>query len=284
MDKNTILNDLGVERTEDFDVKRAIRQRIDYLKDYVLNNNVSSIVLGISGGVDSTTAGRLAQIAMDELAGEHQRDYKFIAVRLPSHVQADEAEAQTALDFIEPNYTLTLNVGPLADLAIDTVNSAIEQEFGTNMTDELFDFTKGNIKARSRMIMQYAVAGIKNGLVLGTDHNAEAVMGFYTKYGDGGCDILVLNGLNKRQVRLVAKELGAPEVLYSKVATADLEEDKPQIPDEVALGVTYDDIDDFLEGKEVSPEAEVKIIAQYTKTVHKREMPVGFTSHSLQNI
>lgn len=98
----------------------------------------------------------------------------------------------------------------------------------------------------------------------------------YTKHGDGACDFIVLNGLNKRQVRLCAKELGAPEWLYEKVATADLEDLNAQVPDEVALGVTYDKIDDFLEGKEIEIEAEKCIINQYRITQHKRAMPVGF--------
>src|ERR1044071_3915976 len=84
-------------------------------------------------------------------------------------------------------------------------------------------FLLGNIKARQRMIAQFALAGAMRGLVIGTDHSAEALMGFYTKFGDGAADILPLAGLNKRRVRAVAKLLGAPDDLVFKVPTADLE-------------------------------------------------------------
>ena len=88
-----------------------------------------------------------------------------------------------------------------------------------------------------------------SGAVVGTDHAAEAITGFYTKYGDGGADITPLWRLDKRQGRAMLELLNAPEHLYKKVPTADLEEDRPALPDEVALGVTYNDIDDYLEGK-----------------------------------
>ena len=102
-----------------------------------------------------------------------------------------------------------------------------------------------------------------NGVVLGTDHAAEAVTGFYTKYGDGGVDLTPIFRLNKRQGKQLLKHLGCPEHLYLKIPTADLEEERPALPDEVALGVTYDEIDDYLEGKEVPEEAKKKIEGHY---------------------
>ncbi|MNV09363.1 NH(3)-dependent NAD(+) synthetase [compost metagenome] len=137
------------------------------------------------------------------------------------------------------------------------------------------DFHKGNIKARQRMIAQYALAGAAGGLVIGTDHCAEALMGFYTKFGDGAADILPLTGLNKRRVRAVAARLGAPEKLVFKTPTADLETDNPGLPDEVAFGLTYDVIDDFLEGKTIDAVAAEKIISTYNASQHKRDLPYG---------
>jgi NAD+ synthase len=101
------------------------------------------------------------------------------------------------------------------------------------------------------------------------------VVGFYTKYGDGACDLTPLAGLNKRRVRALGTELGASQEITSKVPTADLEDHKPQLPDEVALGVSYADIDDYLEGKEVSEEARRTIEDWHRRTAHKRAMPVG---------
>ena len=133
------------------------------------------------------------------------------------------------------------------------------------------DFAKGNVKARARMIAQYEVAGIVGGLVIGTDHSAENITGFYTKWGDGACDLAPLFGLSKRQVRQLAQTLGAPSKLVDKVPTADLECLTPQKADEHALGLSYDQIDDFLEGKAVTPEVEQKIVAIYNGTQHKRQ-------------
>jgi NAD+ synthase len=274
--KKEILEIAGVTPMSKFDVKKAIRDRIDYLKNYVRKSGMKGIVLGISGGVDSTTAGSLSQIAMKELRDEGY-DAQFIAVRLPYKIQLDEEDAQEAIKFINADQIIDVNIGNGTDGIFDSVLSGLynstmneEKELATN------DFVKGNVKARMRMIAQYAIAGKFGCLVLGTDHNAEFTAGFYTKHGDGACDLTVLNGLNKRQVRACAKELGAPEWLWSKVATADLEEDNPQVSDEIALGFKYDDMDDFLEGKEIDIEAEKRIIQQYKITIHKREMPVGF--------
>ena len=130
------------------------------------------------------------------------------------------------------------------------------------------------MKARQRMITQYAVASENAGAVIGTDHAAENVTAFFTKYGDGGADILPLFRLNKRQGKALLKELGAPEALYLKIPTADLEDDKPLVADEVALGVTYDAIDDYLEDKKVSETDQQTIENWYKKGQHKRHLPI----------
>jgi NAD+ synthase len=120
------------------------------------------------------------------------------------------------------------------------------------------------------MVAQYEVAGFVGGLVLGTDHSAENITGFYTKYGDGACDLAPLFGLSKRQVREVAAFLGAPETLVKKVPTADLEELAPQKADEDALQLSYDQIDDFLEGKNSDNRVSERLVNIYNATQHKR--------------
>ena len=274
--KKRILKELGVNPTATFDVNRAINERVDYLKHVISSNAMSGFVLGISGGVDSFVAGKLAQKAVEELRSEGY-NATFFAVRLPAHTQADEDEAQLALKHINPDNTLVVNVGGIADVAMNAVvNGLWKAEIPKDTLHTSLDFAKGNMKARARMAVQYAIAGLTNKLVLGTDHNAEAVMGFYTKFGDGGCDLIVLNKLNKRQVRIMAEALEGHPDTVKKIPTADLEEDRPQVPDEQILGVSYDQIDDFLEGKEVDIDAENIIISQFEKTMHKREMPLSF--------
>ena len=165
-----------------------IRRSVDFLKAYLSAHPfLKTLVLGISGGQDSTLAGKLSQMAITELRDETgDTALQFIAVRLPYGVQADEQDCQDAIAFIQPDRVLTVNI-------------------------------KGK--------------------------------------------------------QLLAA-LGCPEHLYKKAPTADLEDDRPSLPDEAALGVTYDNIDDYLEGKTLD-EGTAKIIeGWYLKTEHKRRPPI----------
>lgn len=249
------------------DPKQEVRRTIDFLKDYLMAHPfLKTYVLGISGGQDSSLAGRLAQLAMEEIRAETgDESYQFIAVRLPYGIQNDEADAIAALEFIQPDQIMTINIKESTDAMV----KALEIN-----PLEISDYNKGNIKARQRMIVQYAIAGQMAGAVIGTDHAAEAVTGFYTKFGDGAADITPLWRLTKGQGRELMKELQSPERLYLKVPTADLEENKPMIADEVALGVTYQAIDDYLTGKEVPEQDAATIEKWYLKSQHKRHLPI----------
>lgn len=256
----------------EIDVDFEIQRRVAFIKNTMKQSGCKSIVLGISGGVDSTTCGRLAQLAVNELNAESStQDHQFIAVRLPYGEQKDEDEAQIALSFIQPSQSVSVNIKDGVDGAHASTLLALE---GTGLIPNdsaKIDFVKGNVKARARMIAQYEIAGLVGGLVLGTDHSAENITGFYTKFGDGACDLAPLFGLNKRQVRALAAKLGAPEQLVVKVPTADLEELAPQKADEDALQVSYDQIDDFLEGKVVETHVSERLISIYKATQHKRK-------------
>lgn len=253
----------------EIDVDNEISRRVSFIKKQLQSAGMTSLVLGISGGVDSTTCGRLAQLAVDELNKEHGGGFQFIAVRLPYGTQRDEDEAQLAVRFIKPTKALTVNIKDAADALHQSTLAALDGH--SNADDAKADFAKGNVKARCRMTAQYHIAALNNGLVLGTDHSAENITGFYTKWGDGACDLAPLFGLSKRQVRALAARLGAPELLVGKTPTADLECLSPQKADEAALGLTYDEIDDFLEGKHVSAEVRDRLVNIYLKTQHKRE-------------
>ncbi|MGW0229313.1 ammonia-dependent NAD(+) synthetase [Actinopolymorpha singaporensis] len=267
--RDQIRAELGIRTT--ITPKLEIRQRIDFLKDYLRSVPARGYVLGISGGQDSTLAGRLCQLACEELRAEGP-DATFVAVRLPYGVQADEDDAQVALKFIQPDRSITVNVKPGADAVAAETATGMRELLGPE--PGLRDFVRGNIKARERMVIQYSVAGQLNLLVVGTDHAAEAVTGFFTKYGDGGVDLTPLTGLTKRQGAALLQELGAPASVWKKVPTADLEDDRPALPDEVALGVTYAQIDDYLEGADVAPEVAARLESAYLATRHKRTAPV----------
>lgn len=259
---------LGVTTT--FDVEREARDRIDFLSTYLRASGLRAYVLGISGGVDSLTAGLLARRAVEAL---REDGYKasFIAVRLPYGVQADESDAQLAVETIRADRLLRVDVKPASDATMASIKAS---SLDVGKADRE-DFSLGNIKARQRMVVQFAIAGVERGLVIGTDHAAEALMGFFTKFGDGAADVLPLSGLNKRRVRALAVHLGAPTELVGKVPTADLESLTPLRPDEDAYGVTYDQIDDFLEGKQIDGAAAARILQAYSGTAHKRALPVA---------
>ncbi|NAW67404.1 ammonia-dependent NAD(+) synthetase [Photobacterium halotolerans] len=254
------------------DAEFEVQRRVAFIQNKLKQAHCRSLVLGISGGVDSTTCGRLAQLAVDGLNAESaSEDYQFIAVRLPYGQQQDEDEAQLALQFIRPTHSVSVNIKPGVD---GTHAATLDALSGTGLIpqdDSKVDFVKGNVKARTRMVAQYEIAGLVGGLVLGTDHSAENITGFYTKWGDGACDLAPLFGLSKRQVRQIADYLGAPQELVHKVPTADLECLTPQKTDEEALQLTYDEIDDFLEGKAVSDSVKEKLIGIYKATQHKRQ-------------
>ena len=249
------------------DPAKEIRRSVDFMKAYLKKNTfLRTYVLGISGGQDSTLVGALAEKAMQEMRAETgDESYQFIAVRLPYGEQADESDAMAAIEFMAADQVKRVNIKGSVDAMVQSL-----AETGVIVSD----FNKGNIKARVRMIAQYGVAGENSGAVLGTDHSAESITGFYTKFGDGGADLVPIFRLNKRQGKAMLAELGAPKHLYEKVPTADLEEDRPALPDELALGVTYDQIDDYLEGRQVSEEAATKIENWYKKTAHKRHLPI----------
>lgn len=261
--QSAIIEEMGVR--PEIDPAEEIDRRVTFLAEYLRTTGARSLVLGISGGVDSTLAGALAQRAAEALRAQGH-EAQFHALRLPHGIQHDEDDAARAVEFIAPDHVHTVNI----EQAVAGLDAAYAEALGSSMAD----YHRGNVKARIRMTAQYAVAGEHDGLVIGTDHAAESITGFFTKYGDGGADVLPLFTLNKRQVRQLLKHLGAAESLWTKAPTADLLDDSPGQLDEAELGMSYSDIDDYLEGREVPEEAAEQIERRYRATRHKRALPV----------
>jgi NAD+ synthase len=261
-----IIDELGVLPT--INVEKEKERRKDFLKNLLVNYNLNGFVLGISGGQDSALAGKLAQEAVNEVRSETGRDVSFYALLLPHRVQKDAHEAlEVAEKFIQADKVLNFNIGEAV--------AGFELEYYGATHTPITDYHKGNVKARMRMIAQYAIAGENNLLVIGTDHAAENVTGFYTKFGDGAADVLPLAGLNKRQGRaLLLSWDTTPKFLYTKKPTADLLDNAPQQTDETELGITYEVIDDYLEGKIVDDAAAEAIEKRYIATMHKRRLPI----------
>lgn len=258
-----IIEQLGVR--PDLDPAIEVERRVRFLIDYLRTSGAAGYVLGLSGGVDSTLAGRLAQLAVEQIRAEGG-EATFVGMRLPYRVQHDEADAVAAVRFVDADETLTVDIAP----GVDGLNEQIRQATGA----ALGDFTKGNTKARHRMVAQYALAGERSLLVVGADHAAENVTGFFTKFGDGAADVLPLSGLDKRQARAVLRHLGAPRQLWEKVPTADLLDEDVGRTDEDELGLSYEHIDDYLEGREVPGEVAERIEEAWHRGRHKRTTPV----------
>lgn len=253
-----------------FEADEEIEYRVAFLCEYLIHSALNAYVLGISGGVDSAVAGRLTQLAVERArALGHQ--VRFVAMRLPYGFQTDEPDARRALSFIGADSVVTVNIKRPTDamlIAMHEGRVTFEHPYHE-------DFILGNIKARQRMIAQYALAGAIGGLVVGTDHAAEALMGFFTKHGDGACDVAPLTGLTKRRVKALGVALGLVDDIVNKIPTADLENLSPQRPDESVFGMSYDQIDDFLEGRPVSQLVQETISHHYFSTRHKRALPVA---------
>lgn len=241
-----------------------LKKRVEFLVEYLHHCKTKGLVLGISGGQDSTLTGKLCQLAA-ERARNLGLECQFLAVRLPYGVQNDEADAQIALEFIRPDRVTTVNIKPMTDALVQTLEAT---------GSPISDFVRGNIKARARMVAQYALAGQEGLLVVGTDHAAEGVTGFFTKFGDGGVDLTPLTGLTKRQGAQLLQHLDAPQSTWQKVPTADLEDNRPGLADETALGLSYAQIDDYLEGLAVAESVSQKLEQMFLHTRHKRALPV----------
>jgi len=257
-----IIARLGVK--PQIDVEAEIRRRVDFLKDYVKASGTSGLLIAISGGIDSAVAAGLCKRATDELSTETGKEYMTLGVFQPYGEQSDIAHSYEVAKAFGLKHTVETNI----EGAVDEIALEVEHAFKhLGMPRHISRGGKGNVKARTRMVVQYALAFDLNLLVVGTDHASEAITGFYTKWGDGAVDITPLSSLNKRQVRQLAAALGVPESVIDKAPTAGLWEGQT---DEQELGIKYEDNSDYLEGKEIDPAVREKLEKHYLKTEHKR--------------
>lgn len=258
-----IIRKFGVK--PQINVAEEIRARVDFLKQYVKNAGTTGLLIAISGGIDSAVAAGLCKLATDELSAESGREYMTLGVFQPYGDQADIADSYAVAKALNLKHTAETNI----EDAVNEMALEVEHAFKSlGIHRHISREGKGNVKARTRMVVQYALAFDLNLLVVGTDHASEALTGFYTKWGDGAVDITPLASLNKRQVRQLAAELGVPDSVLHKAPTAGLWEGQT---DEGELGISYEDNCNYLEGKAIDPAVQEKLEKQYLKTSHKRE-------------
>jgi len=237
-------------------IDQKIDHVVDWLRDQVKVSGTNGILVGLSGGIDSSVVANLIKRAFPESS---------LGVILPCKSNdKDKADGEAVaiaagLDFVEVDLSST------HETLLASIQSAVSDLNTTN-----HQLTDANLRARLRMSTLYGIANNMGYLVAGTDNAAELLTGYFTKYGDGGVDILPLANLTKREVFQWARHLGVPQSVIDRKPSAGLWEGQT---DEDEMGVTYDAIDDYIEGKPVSEEDKKIIERMHARTEHKRVMP-----------
>ena len=222
-----------------------------FLKDYLEDSHMEKYILGISGGVDSSLCAVLAKNAV----GKERLHCVIIPIESLPEDQEDAIKLASEYDL---HYTI-----------VDASESFREyvKEFQRNGLS-LDKSTLGNLKARMRMSILYAIAQHEKGLVIGTDNADERYVGYYTKWGDGACDILPIAHLVKGEVVEASKILGMSPALAERVPSAGLYQGQT---DEKELGVSYKELDAFVLGKKVSAASKKRIQYLHKISAHKRK-------------
>ena len=225
-----------------------------WMEDKVIEAKAKGIVFGLSGGLDSAVVAALSIRIFPQ---------DTLAIIIPCH--SLEADINDALDFINKfniPYKI-INVSKVYDSLIHLLNDKEKEES--------FKLAEANIKSRLRMTTLYYFANELNYLVVGTGNKSELMIGYFTKYGDGGADILPLGNLLKSQVRELAKHLGIPKKIINKPPSAGLWEGQT---DEKEIGISYEQLDKYLRtGRSSNKIIEKKIQDKITKSAHKRTTP-----------
>ncbi len=236
------------------DADREIINITKFLKEFIANKNA---VIGISGGIDSSVTLVLLRKVLPS--------FKILAVFMPSDTTPEQ-------DFNDVNSLADITGVKLTTVDITPILAQFQKALGASDISAL-----GNLKARIRMGILYYYSNIHNALVIGTTNKTESILGYYTKFGDGACDVEPIIHLLKREVRSLAIRLGVPESIIEKKPSAGLWSEQS---DESELGMTYEQMDQsieklFMRHETPTGDIDIKILEMYRKTMHKRNLPVS---------
>jgi NAD+ synthase len=226
----------------------------DWLRSEIAAGGGAGAVFGLSGGVDSAVVGALAKRAFPHHA---------LGVLMPCHSDPADAEDALLVAHHVDLATATVDLGPVYDALVAQLGEASSDLPGHRLAT-------ANLKPRLRMTALYAFANLLDYRVLGTGNLDELTIGYFTKFGDGGCDLLPLGSLTKGEVRGLARELGLPERIITKPPSAGLWAGQT---DEGEIGLTYADIDEYLRDGQVAPNVRARIEALRDASAHKRTLP-----------
>jgi NAD+ synthase len=235
-----------------------------WLKERAGAAGAEGFVFGLSGGIDSAVVARLCQMATPD---------HVLGVMLPCYSQdRDEHDARLVAEHFKIP-TAKVDLSKTFDTLMQTLDESLRAQhpkFAVDVVDIKQRLPRANIKPRLRMTSLYYVANALNYIVAGTGNLSEITLGYYTKYGDGGVDVLPIGALLKSEVRALAREIGVPEPVITKPPTAGL---WPGQTDEAEMGFTYEMLEDYLKGKDVPADVAKRIELLKTVSDHKRALP-----------
>lgn len=253
----------------DKEIQGRIEVAVAWLQAKALGVKAEGLVVGISGGVDSAVVAGLCKRAFPQHA---------LGVIMPA-----QSNPEDKADALLVSQTYGLKV---VEVDLSTVHAGIMSQVenglkGAGVEPQGLNMSQGNLKARLRMASLYTVANALNYLVVGTDNAPESYTGYFTKYGDGGVDLLPISSLTKTEVRIWARALGLPEKISGRVPTAGL---WPGQTDETEMGLTYDLLDRYLLGEKVPEDVQARIESMHARSEHKRHLPPSLELPRLERL